>query len=347
MRVLHLQNIANIGSTLVNLARKQGHHWYLYDVPRMEYNRSLLSRYSHFLGQAVEWEIRLGRLAHQADLLHLHTATSRRYAGWVRKPYFLHCHGTDIRQRQYQSGTRKTVLNTVAKAEQVFFSTPDLVDHIWTIRPDAQLCPVTVDIERIPLAPVQKAETNRKDDKPVIVFPSRWEAVKGGQAQLQVVRVIQECFGKKVQMKGLNWGPNAEQAARLGVELVPKMSHEKYLQWLAQADLAVGQVSAVMGVSELEVLATGIPLVTALSPRWYDDWHPSLKDIPVLGGKKLPVDPNKINVNNWGKIIEQGLFETQSSQEIEKTRDWLYRHHSPQVGVNFLAKCYSDWNKEK
>ena len=97
----------------------------------------------------------LGRLSAQSmrhDLLHVHSGSVLRHSRLVPKRFVLHLHGTDIRTLQYDPSWTAVVRAGVASARAVFYSTPDLAEHVLPLRPDATLLPVPVDVGRLPLA---------------------------------------------------------------------------------------------------------------------------------------------------------------------------------------------------
>src|SRR5690606_21563405 len=95
-----------------------------------------------------------------------------------------------------------------------------------TARADAEYLPVVFDPSGLP-------EWNPRGH---VSFASRWEEVKGLDGMLEVARRL---IAAGVTVRGLDWGPGAAKAARLGVELVPKAPHAQYLQFLAEASVVV------------------------------------------------------------------------------------------------------------
>ena len=58
-------------------------------------------------------------------------------------------HGTDIRVRRYEARYSGLVADAVRRARDVYYTTPDLAEHVMDLRPDAVLQPVIVDVEEL------------------------------------------------------------------------------------------------------------------------------------------------------------------------------------------------------
>ncbi|MFE4542135.1 hypothetical protein [Arthrobacter sp. NPDC056727] len=153
----------------------------------------------------------------------------------------------------------------IDRASQVWYTTPDLREKAEQARPDAEYLPAPVDMEELPAwAPAAK---------PRVFFPSRWDESKGGDALLQAASDVMSSVGAAgdVDVVGLDWGDRAPEAAALGIRLLPKMSKSLFLAELATAHIAVGQMTGVLGLSELQAMGIGVPLVFADSVAGYPD----------------------------------------------------------------------------
>ena len=98
-------------------------------------------------------------------------------------------------------------------AGHVWYTTPDLREKAERARADAEYLPIPVNMAELPAwvpAP-----------KPRVIFPSRWDASKGGDALLQTRPKSLPPLGARtgVDIVGLDWGDRAAEAAQLGVRL--------------------------------------------------------------------------------------------------------------------------------
>ena len=124
--------------------------------------------------------------------------------------------------------------------------------------------------------------------KPKVFFPSRWDASKGGDALLETAAEVLSAVGRsdKVDVVGLDWGDRAPEAAALGIKLLPKMTKSAFLRELSSAHVAVGQVTGLLGVSELQAMGIGVPLIFA-------DPFAGYPEVPgSWGGRKVGCGPS-------------------------------------------------------
>lgn len=331
MRVLHINDVANVGTAIVDEAQSQNLPWLLYDIAKVKDSPNQLARIIRKAQKAPSWLWGLWRLSNGADLLHIHGGTVYRHTAWLKKPYVLHLHGTDIRTTRYQPEYKDIVEAAVTNAEAVFYTTPDLREHVLDLAPNAKLLPVTVDVESVPFQ-------LRRPETPRVLFSSRWEEIKGGQQQLDAAEAILRLRSEfpDLEVEGLDWGPDADKARNLGVHLVPKMPHEQYLRWLSSASVIVGQMSGIMSASELEGLACGVPVVTPLNDRWYTGTDPSLVSPPVLVG----ITPQgTASAQQIAEGVKVGLATKEPAMAL---RDWTAENHGPGRAVRVLSRTYDE-----
>lgn len=216
------------------------------------------------------WVARLAVQSRRHDIAHVHSAGILKHARFGLRRYVLHCHGTDVRTQQYLPAWRAPIRDGLRRAEAVFFSTPDLAEHVVPQRTDAVYLPVPIDTGLLPhWSPAPR---------PRVVFASRWGDDKGGQAQVDLAAAVVAAVGERADVIGLDWGPRAVEAGAAGVDLVARLDRAAYLGLLASAHAVVGQSAGILAASELEALGTGAPLVMPVPLPLYAAAPP-----PVLG----------------------------------------------------------------
>lgn len=347
VRVLHVNDAAFTTTNLLREAARRGLPWRYLPIAISDPAWSGVSGTVRRAASGLRWEARLARQAASCDLLHVHVASVVRHTGWVPRPYVLHLHGTDIRTHQYLPEYSGLVRRAVERAAAVLYSTPDLAEHVrW--RPDATLMPVPIDTGALP--------PWRPDPRPTVVFASRWEEVKGLAVQVRVADSLRR-RRPTARLLGVDWGSGADLARKHGVELVPRTSHDGFLELLASAHVVVGQPTGMLAASELEALGIGVPVVAALEPRWYP---PALIPTPpVLGGLEigrrhpLPTqDPSRAG----SRELTGGQVEATAEAlvaEVVNALDapaavsvalggpaWLARHHGVTRAVDQLVDVY-------
>lgn len=314
-RVLHLNDCAFVGANLVGAARAQGLPWRLLPPhltwPPVRSGKSRPTRLDSYRTLA-----RIGVAAAQADVIHVHYATTvariaPRYI--PTRPYTLHLHGTDIRTLWHQPERHARLQSYIDAAAHVYYSTPDNAEDATTARPDAEYLPVVFDPSALPAW----------DPQGYVAFASRWEDVKGLQGMLQLAERL---VAAGVTVKGLDWGPGAAEAARLGVELIPKAPHREYLDFLAHSSVAVGQATRILSVSELEALGIGIPLAAV------GDHYPG------PDGKPLPIRNG--SVDDVFTALMDDLSDPESAARSLDSQRWALENHTAPAQISGLEQTY-------
>ncbi|NLW13629.1 MAG: glycosyltransferase family 4 protein [Trueperella sp.] len=329
-KMLHLGDPAFTATVLVNEARRRGYDWTVLQWATTEQYSSRISTLVHKAVRGVAWEANFARHRIRHPLIHLHSSLALPHVSWALRTYALHLHGTDIRTQQYKPEFRERVLTAIRDASVVYYSTPDIREHTLPHRPDAILAPVPVTASSTPLG-AAPADLQTAD---YIFFTSRWEEVKGGQFQIDLVRALKAQVGDSIRIVGLDWGPNADQARDAGVHLIPKQQYPDYLAIIAGARVAIGQQSGVMSASELDALDLNVPLVSPLNPDWYDGSSPSLVDPPVLG-RSVAVDD--------ADGLARTVAETLNSEHLPDTHSWVQQHHSPGATLVVVLRGYEHY----
>lgn len=316
--VLHVGDAAFTASQLVSEASRRGLPWdhrplagggQRWDGPVRRLRRAAV-------GGA--WLAGLAVAARTHDVVHVHSATTLRHVRPVAPRFVLHCHGTDVRTTQYDTRLGGAIRDGLRDAEAVLYSTPDLREHVLPHRPDASLLPVPVDVDAVP-------RWHRVDEGPPrVVFASRWEGVKGVATQLETARLLMAALPGRAEVVGIDWGPAADEARRMGVRLVPRLSHPAYLRLLAGSAAVVGQSAGILSASELEAMATGVPLAVPAVLDLYADSAP-----PVLG-----TDPESVTA----AVVD--VVEDPARHDAARSRSWVEQWHGVGRCVDSLSVLY-------
>lgn len=334
--VLHVGDMAFTSTHLVAAANAQGLNWKKLQITEVSRFSDTPLAILEKLGRGMGWEIKLLGNKILRPQIHLHSAIALPYVKWaLGKNYTLHLHGTDIRTRLYQDAYRETVLRAVEKASAIFYSTPDLAEHILPLRADARLVPVPISLY------------SYKDPRPrglekignYIFFTSRWESVKGGETQIETARILRAKLPKNITLVGLDWGENAAAAAQAGVHLLPRLSNREFRAALHNAQLCIGQSSGIMGASELESLAEGTPLAVPLQKSWHTGKDSSLRDIPVIGG-------TEVECSDAEKLATLAIANLEAGIPAH-TAQWLQANHSPQTALQRVLAGYAAANERE
>lgn len=310
-RVLHVNQIAGVPSTLVRQARAEGKRWALKTIPVGRGNPARVVKTR--LDDLIQWS----RVRSHADIIHVHYAPNG-YYGWGDLPFVLHVHGSDIRKDWEKPIFREVITHSLRRADAVLYSTSDLYHHLEKIRPDAVWAPNPVPpefFEDRPYPPISDQ----------IVFSSRWDDTKGIELLLPLAeKLLEEGF----HVTGLDWGENADEARKLGVELHPLMQPAEFSDFLASARLVVGQLKfGTLSMTDYQTLALNRPLVCAANPE-----NPPAIAVSCHGFPGIPRDPIE---------IARRITEFLRYEDTPQSRDWVLARHHPKVCVDVLEQLYA------
>lgn len=250
------------------------------------------------------------------DLMHVHGAHKAASARRIGRPLAVHLHGSDIRVMHYAQSTARSVRQGVLGADLVVYATPDLLDHAAQVRTDVHYLPVPISTADLPKPPPE-------EERRGVLFVSRWEASKGGERMLDIAQHLQR-WAPEVPVYGLDWGDGADQARRAGVTLLPRRPHAEFLNTVASHRVAIGQANPMIGTSELEALALGLPLIGSFDQQWYSG----------LG---------KLSENSAEKQAEAAILahrEVRSAREEQDGGGFVLREHDTPRVLSRLVELY-------
>ena len=314
---LHVNEAAFTAQRMIAEATRRGYRWdFLPKAAAAQDWRGLTGKARKaVLGGA--WVARLRLQAKRHDVVHVHSASTLAHARLGAPRYVLHCHGSDVRTAQYTPAQGDSIRAGLREAEAVFFSTPDLAEHVLPHRADAIYLPVPIDVDGI-------AEWAPADGKPAVVFASRWSPEKDSATQLAVAAELVKALGDRADVVGLDWGPQAPDAAAAGVRLVPTGEHASYLRLLSTAHVVVGQSAGILAASELEAMAAGTPVVVPVPLPLYEA-------PPVFGG----------SVTDAVAAVAE-LLDGTAGHDPGKARAWVRDVHGVEHAVDTVAKVHRD-----
>lgn len=311
-RITHLFDCAGVGSALVREAKHQHLSWGQIQGPWMRGN-TRTARYRFFLELTANYPL--------TKVWHVHMGGRAKWArGRVKRPYVLTLHGTDIRETYWQAHHHEAIKQDIDRAGHVFYTTPDLQEKAERARADAEYMPPALDVNALPTwMPAKKSR---------VFFPSRWDEQKGGDDLLRTAADVVSAVGDRADVVGIDWGDRASEAAKLGVQLLPRMDTHGYVRELAKAHVAVGQLTGLLGISELQAMAMGIPLIFA---------DPFEAYLSQMGFGAMIVEKTDV-----ASATSEVLSDPVSASSALGGAAYVRRHHDPAVLIPRLLEVYNE-----
>jgi hypothetical protein len=316
---LHVNDAAFTAQRMIAEATRRGYTWDFMPkaAPTQEWRG--VSGKARKAAIGVTWAARLAVRARRYDIVQIHSAGVLAHSRVSAPRFVLHCHGSDVRTRQYQPGWSSTIRNGLRDAEAVFYPTPELAEHVLPQRPDAVYLPIPVDVHNV-------ATWAPEPGTPRIFFASRWSPDKASATQVELARQLVAAAGDRAEVVGLDWGPQAADAAEAGVRLVPPCDQETYLKLITGAHVVIGQAAGILATSELETLAAGAPLVLPVPLPLYADTAP-----PVYGGTVADAVDATV-----------ALLAGTQPHDLTATREWARDHHGIEHAVDTVARVHRE-----
>jgi glycosyltransferase involved in cell wall biosynthesis len=325
MRIIHVRDVANVAQFLVRGLSELGHEVDLVS-PRESaepsvWHKMLMAPRRLLDGLRINAHIH----QHNFEIVHLHYANS----GWMgtlgRYPYFLHCHGSDVRHDQHHPLRKWPVLHSLGRACGVFISTPDLYPHVASFRPDAVFLPNPIDT-RI-FAPL----SNGSHRNTRILINQAAKASKAPHVAFGAARQLKRTL-KNLEICAFAYGPELERFRGYDeVQFIEPVPHSRMPETINSFDIILGQFAiGSLGVSELEGMACGKPVVSYMDQAMYSKWYG--EPPPILSACKID------------SVVEAVVSLVQEPDLGEKlgteARAWVLEHHHYLQVASKLLHCY-------
>ncbi|HMN10840.1 MAG TPA: glycosyltransferase [Bellilinea sp.] len=332
IHIIHINNVANVGSNIVNALRRLGYSAELFPLNTMFKDKNkkcpswILVPFNKF---EEIWRFRKFIRRHSNAILHVHYGTFAYLPLIFRRKFYLHIHGTDIRKHVSSPILGSVIRLGLKKAEKVFYSTPDLERLIHPYRQDAVFLPNPIDLEMI-------ENLSRQDESKGIFIVSKLDDFKGYETVIAALASLFE-EGFEYPVKMLDFGNQANRFLPMinamnggSIELLGRMHHLNFLEEIARSRCVVGQLSTgALGVTELEALALGVPLICRF------DYPNSFKTIPPI-----------INVNDEVSLVS-AIKRIMSSNITDEYRreamEWVKNNVDLMVVTKKLLAYYNEF----
>lgn len=257
---------------------------------------------------------------HRPDLVHLHWARLAPFIPHGSTPLVVHAHGTDVRPGLGNALTQRVVQRAMRSAALRIAATPDLARSAMV---DAHYLPNVVDTSEFAPEPTERSPT-----APLTVFVfARLSAIKGADRILDALE--RSTLASTCRVVAIESGAEFEPRARsLGVILLPSVSHHDLPPLLHEASVVIGQQRlGALGLSELEAMACGRPVVAHVDSNLYDDPPPvrSTTDADALARELDLLLDRPHERATTGEAARRWTVEHHSADAVRRSLLDLYR----------------------
>jgi glycosyltransferase involved in cell wall biosynthesis len=262
----------------------------------------------------------IGKLrSNHYDVVHIHWLSQGVVGLLLGRPFFAQAHGSDLLLNMRNPTLRMVTRAVLKKAKIVFYVTPDLVTYAPGFEDKFLYLPNAVQVHD----PAEPAPTKLAR---ALIF-TQLHTRKGVEQIFPAV----ERLSRSVEVTALDYGPLAgEYMHRYGgtVRFVQPVPHEQIGSFLTQFDIVIGQMKqGSLGLSELEAMAAGRPVITGLHPSNYRDDPP-----PVIAASR----PDDI-----AAAVERLRDDQVELARLSREgRDWVRRNHSFARNLQLLEAAY-------
>jgi glycosyltransferase involved in cell wall biosynthesis len=239
----------------------------------------------------------------------------------VGAPFFVQAHGSDLHVNLQNRALRWLTRRVLRKAKLVFYVTPNLLGYLAGFEEKARYLPNPVEVEVV--AP---------DSRPpfgvakAVIF-TRLDPVKG----VDMIFAVADKLSRGLELTALDWGPLAhEYVQRYNglVRFVQPVPHDQIGSFLQRFDLVIGQMrQGILSLMEIEALAAGRPLITAIDWTLYRADPPPVIAPSGVDGIGVAVEQLKADHTRLGGLWSEG-------------REWVRRNHGYARHLELLEASY-------
>jgi glycosyltransferase involved in cell wall biosynthesis len=255
------------------------------------------------------------------DVIHIHWVPRGIVGLLTRKPFLIQAHGSDLHTQIDTPGVFTLNRKVLERARTIFYVTPNLASYVQRFQDKLFYLPNPVNVKALAAAPRPPTKVRR-----VLIF-ARLDPIKGVD---RVFGAVGRLAGM-VELTALAWGPlMPEFIHRYSdvVKFVDPVPHARIGALLEQFDLVIGQMEqGALGLSELEAMAAGKPLISGIDRSMYP-------------GDKPPV----VSADDSDELVAQVERLKDDTRRLanlsHESREWVRRNHSYERQLELLEWAY-------
>ena len=319
-RIALVHDIAGVAKVQAQLLRGAGHEVDMIALPEVGASWGWPAKAIAIpLRLALYWPAINKLSSDRYDVIHIHWLSQGIVGLLSGRPFFAQAHGSDLHVNLRNPLLRRVTRSVLEQAKVVFYVTPNLPALVPGFERKLRYLPNPVLVDETAEAPPIALRR-------ALIF-MRLAEVKG----VDRIFPAAERLRSSVELTALEWGPlSTEYKQRYGssVRFVPTVPRDRVRAFVTQFDLVIGQMNqGSLGLSELEAMAVGRPVITGI------DWSLYPEDPPPV-----------IAAGNADDII--AAVERLKDDEAElarlsrEGRDWVKRNHGYARHLQLLESAY-------
>jgi glycosyltransferase involved in cell wall biosynthesis len=211
------------------------------------------------------------------------------------------------------------------RASGVFISTPDLYEHVSTLRPDAVFLPNPID------ARIFAPRSEGKHTSTRILINQALSALKAPEVAFAAAQRLKREHDN-LEFYAFAHGPKLDQFRHCDeVQFIEPVPHARMPELINAFDIILGQFEiGSLGVSELESMACGKPVVSWVDLSNYSQWYS--KPPPILSAH----DTDAV-VEAVSPLIQDREHRAELGSQA---RAWILEHHDYRKLAKRLVSYY-------
>lgn len=319
-RIALVHDIAGVAEVQARLLREAGHEVDQIALPELGASWRWPAKAMAIPVRMASYLPAIGKLrGTHYDVVHIHWLSQGIVGLLAGRPFFAQAHGSDLHVNMRNPMLRALTRNVLEKAKLVFYVTPDLPAYAPGFDQKFRYLPNPVEVGDNLEPPPTKLAT-------AVIF-TRLAVVKG------VDRIFPgaERLRRSVDLTALDWGPLAgEYLQRYGrsVRFVRPVPHDEVGSFLRQFDIVIGQMQAgSLGLSELEAMAAGRPVITGIDWNLYPEDPPPVIAANDADGIATAIEKLKNDEKELARLSRDG-------------REWVRRNHGFARHLQVLEAAY-------
>lgn len=321
-KILYVNDIANTAPAMV-AALSRTHNVVFKQFPqRGNYPNSF-----YLLCAQIIYGIYLAFIFRKFDIAYVNYGHFAAFTFLSKKPLYLHCHGTDLRN----SGRNIFhILTSIAlkRSEKIFISTPNLIEFVpRDYKSKCTFLPNALNTDNFQIKKSDNAYSKRNSSLKILII-SKLDETKGitqiFNALPEIVKMDEITKISYFNFGNLSVKPHLQLNSKFNP--ISKIPYTEIPKLIYDHDVVIGQLElGAIGMSELEAMWCSKPVIAKFN---YDDHY--LEPSPI------------IKVNNSAEIITaiSELIKNPSDLNLigKRSHDWVVKYHTKDA----LIKKYAD-----